>query len=201
MRNAMRTVSRGTKSGDICRFPNSRHRQPKQGLVIRSSPSTIADPLCTTLSEHHKVLHRLHMNDFCIQLRKCLFRLPKLPFLSHIVSAEGISQNLQNVQAIKEAPVPTCLSELKSFMGMVTFYTTFLPKLVTVAEPLHALDHADTQFAWSSECQVAFNAIKDSISTHMQLALFDPCCSTHLNTDASGVGLGATLTQLQAAKR
>ncbi len=85
-------------------------------------------------------------------------------------------------------------------MGMVTFYTTFLPQLATVAEPLHALDHDDAQFTWSSECQVAFNVIKDSISTHMQLALFDLRCSTHLNMDASGVGLGATLTQIQGGK-
>ncbi len=85
------------------------------------------------------------MNDFQIQLWKCIFHRPKLPFLGHIMSTEGISPNLENVQAIKEAPVPTYLSELKSFMGMVTFYTTFLPKLATIAEPLHALEHGNAK--------------------------------------------------------
>ncbi len=87
--------------------------------------------------------------------------------------------SLVNVQAIKEMSVLICLSKLKSFMGMATVYTTFLPKLDTVAEPLHALEHKDVQFSWSSECQVAFEVIKDSISAHMQLALIDPCCPAH----------------------
>ncbi len=130
----------------------------------------------------------------------CLFRLPKLPFLGHIVSAEGISLNPENVQAIKDTPVPTCLSEMESFMDMVTFYTTFLPKLATVAEPLCALECGDAHFTWSSECKVAFDAIRDSISTHVLLALFGPRCPTHLNTDTSAVGLRATLTQIQGGK-
>ncbi len=67
-----------------------------------------------------KVLCHLHLNDFRIQLRKRIFHQPKLPFLGRIMSAEGLSPNPENVQAIKEVPVPTCLSELKSFMGMVT---------------------------------------------------------------------------------
>ncbi len=47
---------------------------------------------------------------------------------------------------------------------------------------------------------MAFKEIKDSIFAHMLLILFDPHCPTHLNMDASGVGLGAMLTQIQGSK-
>ncbi len=50
------------------------------------------------------------------------------------------------------------------------------------------------------ECQMVFKDEKESTTAHMMLALFDPHCPMHLNTDASNVGLRATLTQIQGGK-
>ncbi len=80
---------------------------------------------------------------------------------------------------------------------MATFYATFLPKLAMVVELLHALECEDTQFVWSPECQVAFNAIKGSILAYIQQAPFDQCCPMHFTAEASDGGLGTTLTELQ----
>ncbi len=98
---------------------------------------------------------------------------------------------------MKEAPAPTTLKQLKSFLGLVTFYTNFLPDLATQAEPMHALQWNEAKFVWSTACQESFDVIKGNITEHLQLTLFDPRCETHVNVDASDVGLGASLTQMQ----
>ncbi len=95
--------------------------------------------------------------------------------------------------------MPTSLSELRSFIGMATGYIALFPKLATVFEPLHALEREDTQFVGSSECQVIFNVIKDSISSYVQSAPFDPRCRMLLTTDASDDELGDTPMELQAS--
>ncbi len=144
-----------------------------------------------------KVLRRLHAKDFRIQLRKCVFGKRSMPFLGRIVSAEGLSPDPKNVEAIDKVPPPTNSTELKSFLGMVGFYSIFLPKLADTVEPLRELERKDTPFVWSERRQAAFEEAKASLGAHLKLALFDPRCPTHVNTDASGIGLGATLTQEQ----
>ncbi len=102
----------------------------------------------------------------------------------------------EHVHAVKEAPAPSTLKQLKSFLGLVTFCTSFLPDLTTQAEPMH-VQWNDTKFDWSTDCQNAFNDIKGTVTEYLQLALFNPRCETHVSIDASDVGLGASLTQMQ----
>ncbi len=145
-----------------------------------------------------QVLHHLHANDFRLQLCKCLFHMHTVPFLGRILSKEGISLNPKNVKAIKDAPTPTTLKQLHSFLNAISYYSIFLPHLTDVAEPLRAMLRGQIpHFDWTTDCQTAFVALKDAISEHLQLGIFDPCCSTSVNVDASDVGLGATRTQEQ----
>ncbi len=87
-----------------------------------------------------------------------------------------------------------------SFLDTVQHYSQYITKLADMTELLNAVLCDSKLFAWSDECQVAFEKLKMMITSHLQLSLFDPHCPMHVNMDASDVGLGATLTQEQGGK-
>ncbi len=92
------------------------------------------------------------------------------------------------------------LTELKSFLGMIGFYTTFVPKLADIVEPLRELERKDMPYVWTPTGEASFQEAKASISTHLKLVLFDPRCAMHISVDASNVGLGAQLMQEQGGR-
>ena len=84
------------------------------------------------------------------------------------------------------------------FSGLVNFSARFIPNLASIAEPLPRLTRKQTPFVWGTEQQGAFDALKDSLANAETLAYFDSNAEeTKLITDASPVGLGAVLTQVQ----
>ncbi len=82
------------------------------------------------------VLSWLAVKDFHLHLSRCQFAISKLTFLGHIISSEGIEPDPKNVQPILDAPAPSTILEVKSWMGMVRHYSDFVPDLATIAEPL-----------------------------------------------------------------
>ena len=60
---------------------------------------------------------------------KCGFLLPPVEYLGHKISAQGLQPTNDKIQAIKNAPVPTDVSQVKSFMGLVNFYCKFSPNM------------------------------------------------------------------------
>ena len=65
--------------------------------------------------------------------------LSQVHYLGHTVSSEGIQPMQEKICAIRDASVPTDLHQLKHFLGLLNFYTKFLPNLSTVLAPLYSL--------------------------------------------------------------
>ena len=86
-----------------------------------------------------KVFDRLEQAGFRLKRQKCGFLLPSIEYLGHIIAAEGTKPNNQKVKAIMNAPTPTDVSQLRSFLGLMNYYGKFLPNLSTVLAPLHYL--------------------------------------------------------------
>ncbi len=145
-------------------------------------------------------MHHLHVKDFRLQLKKCQFGKRSISFLGQILLQDQIRPDPANVEVISKIPTPTALTQIRSFLGTVQHYSQYIAHLADMAEPLNAALCNNKLFAWSDECQRAFENLKMAIALHLQLSLFDPCCPTHVNVDASDVGLGATLTQEQGGK-
>lgn len=51
---------------------------------------------------------------------------PVLDCLGHRIDDKGFHPVKAKVKAIKEVPIPTKTSELKSFLGMLNFYGKFM---------------------------------------------------------------------------
>ena len=74
-----------------------------------------------------------------VKRSKCAFLLPQVEYLGHQISEKGLQPTTQKLRAIVEAPAPNNVSQLKSFLGMINYYSKFLPNLSTQLAPLYSL--------------------------------------------------------------
>lgn len=127
---------------------------------------------------------------------KCCFMRRELEFLGHKIGGEGISTLEEKVQAVKDWPTTTNLRELKSFIGLASYYRRFVRGFSCIAAHLFRLQQKDSDFAWTSDCEQAFSCLKKALTESPILTPPDPNLLFILDTDASDVGMGAVLSQM-----
>ena len=102
-----------------------------------------------------------------------------------------------SIQSIRE---PANISEVRSFLGLCQFFACSISSYAEASEPLHRLTRKNVPFVWDESCQKSFDILKAKISSPEVLVPFNPNLPTFLTTDASDVGIGAMLSQLQNGK-
>ena len=75
----------------------------------------------------NEVLKRLERYNVRVKGQKCEWHKPSVEYLGHIVDAEGIHPTAEKLVAIKQAPSPTNITELRSFLGLLNYYGKFIP--------------------------------------------------------------------------
>ena len=114
------------------------------------------------------------------------------------IDADGLHPLPDRIHAIREAPAPKSVSQLKSYLGMLTYYSKFLPKLSTLLHPLYLLLKKDVEWTWGVAQAKAFTASKDLLVSKKRLTHFDSALDLTLACDASVYGLGAVLSHRMA---
>ena len=99
------------------------------------------------------MLRRLDGAGMRLKQEKCKFNQPRMEYLGHIFSKQGISLSETKVQAIRDAPEPTNVTELKAFLGLLNYYGRFLPNLLETLHPLYALLGKNRPCKWESKKQ------------------------------------------------
>lgn len=140
------------------------------------------------------VLKRMSEAGLRLKCSKCVFQAPSVTYLGHRISAQGLSPVEDKVRAIKEAPTPKDIAELRSFLGLVNYYGKFLPDLSTVLAPLYQLLHKGCVWRWQQDQDNAFQHVKGLLHSTRLLVHFDPDKEVILSCDASPYGLGAVLS-------
>ena len=153
--------------------------------------STEAEHLATLAT----VLERLRSHGFRLKRQKCSFLQPSVEYLGHVVDAQGLHTTRGKQQAMADAPTPTNLTELRSFLGLVNYYGRFISNLATRLQPLTQLLHKGESWKWTVECETAFRDIKAVLSSSQVLAHYDPSLPLSLAADASPYGVGAVISQ------
>ena len=157
-----------------------------------------------TLQEHMEnlrlVFTRLRQAGLKLKPSKCKLMQREVQFLGYVVSSGGISGDPQKITAVKEFPRPVDLKSLRAFLGLTSYYRRFVPRFSAVAQPLYNLTKKDALFEWTVECEEAFQRLKDLLTKAPVLAYPQFGQRFLLETDASGVGLGAVLSQQQPDK-
>ena len=80
---------------------------------------------------------------------KCSFAAPSVHYLSHEISAAGVSMDVDKVQAVRAWPQPNSVRALRGFLGLAGYYRRFIKDYGLLAAPLTQLLKKD-QFSWSS---------------------------------------------------
>ncbi|KAJ9520936.1 hypothetical protein QJQ45_014130 [Haematococcus lacustris] len=157
-----------------------------------------------THEEHAKHLDRvlslLRQHKLYAKLSKCEFGRSQTEFLGHIITSTGIACDPSKLAAINSWPVPTTVHDVRSFLGLANYYRRFVNNFSSIAAPLTALTQADGhdkqgKVTWTSTQQSAFDALKQALTSAPILIAPDPTQPYTLRCDASGIGIGAVLSQ------
>ena len=156
------------------------------------------------------VFSKLREASLKLKPSKCdLFR-KEIKYLGHVVSNKGVSTDPDKIQAITEWPQPTTVTEVRSFLGFVSYYRRIAPNFSKVARPLNKLlqnlegtpsQNKKVKVHWGPEQQEAFKTLQRLSTESSILAYADFKAPFILHTDASGDGLGAVLYQVQEGKQ
>ena len=140
-----------------------------------------------------KVLTRLEEAGMRLKRSKCAFLLPAVEYLGHHISAEGLRPTQGKIRAIKDAPAPQDVTQLRAFLGLVNYYGKFVGQLSSILAPLHKLLEAKTKWVWEGPQQTAFETAKERLTSAGVLAHFDHEQRIILSCDASPYGIGAVI--------
>ena len=154
-----------------------------------------------TKEEHLKhlwlVLETLKKHKLYAKLKKCELVQQKVEYTGHYISAEGITVDPRKISTIKDWPASTNVSEVRSFLGLASYYRKFVPGFSAIATSLTSLLHKDKHFQWTPSEQEAFDSLKERLITAPVLLLPDPNKPFTITTDTSDFAIGTVLTQDQ----
>ncbi|XP_078409894.1 collagen alpha-1(XII) chain [Cetorhinus maximus] len=164
-------------------------------LVVYLDNILITGP---TEAEHlanlEELLKRFMEAGVCLKQEQCTFQASEVTYLGHRVDAMGLHPVEDKVQADKDAPSPCNVTELKSFLGMINYYSCFFPNLSTVLAPLHLLLRKNHCWSWGSQQEKAFAAAKKLLHSSCLVVHYDPTKELVLTCDASPYVKGAVLS-------
>ena len=101
----------------------------------------------------------------------------------------------EKLKVIEEWPVPKNIHELRSFLGMCSYYRRFIAKFAVIAGPLHDLTKKKVKFQWTLKEHNAFMKLKQRLKSKPLLKLPNLDQTFEVHCDASGDSLGAVLSQ------
>ena len=147
-----------------------------------------------------RVLKAITKANITLSPPKCHIGYQSLILLGQRVSRLGISTHKEKVDAIQAVIPPTKISELQSFLGMVNYFSNYIPFYSWITKPLYSLLRKDINWEWNSTHQRAFDLCKEALSSAPVLGYPIPGLGYRLYTDASDHGIGAVLQQIQPIK-
>ena len=144
-----------------------------------------------------EIFSPLRAANLKLHAKKCHFFQQRVDFLGHVLSKSGVQVQPDKVKVVQNWPVPRNVTEVRSFIGLCSYYRRFIPRFADIAGPLHMLTRKNARFNWGPAEHEAFCKIKERLISAPILGM--PCDegTYYLDTDASDRGIGAVLSQEQ----
>jgi len=131
-----------------------------------------------------------------MNIEKCHFCKYEVEALGHVITNRGLLPVEKKVEAINNMDIPTNITELHSFLGMVGYYRNFINNYASISAPLCKLLRKNTSFKWTQKQINSFNKLKETLCSAPILSYprFDK--PFIIRSDASFQGIGGVLLQL-----
>ena len=141
------------------------------------------------------VLQVLRDHQLYAKFSKCEFWLTKVKFLGHVVSASGVSVDSKKVEAVMSWERLKLVFEIRSFLGLVRYYSRFIEDFSRLATPMTRLTQKEVKFEWNDSCKKAFQELKRRLTLAPILIVPERGERYIVYCDASKDGLGCVLMQ------
>ena len=174
-------------------------------MILQGVPGAVCyidDILITGKSEEDhlknlkEVLTRLEKHGFRLKKDKCTFMANSVEYLGHRIDQEGIHALPHKVSAIVNAPAPTNVQELRSFLGLINYYSKFIRNLASLLHPLNQLLQVNKKWEWTDKCATAFKQAKQQLISAKVLTHYNPELPPRMAADASAYGIGAVISHV-----
>ena len=119
-----------------------------------------------------------------------------MEFLGHHIDENGRHPLQNKVQTIHNAPEPKNVSELRSFLGLLNYYRSYISNLSSLLYPLNQLLCKGNAWNWTKECDMAFQKAKQQLLSSNVLVHYDSTLPIVLAGDASAYGVGAVISHI-----
>ena len=149
------------------------------------------------LQRLRRIFDRLRESNLKLKPSKCTFFQREAHFLGHVVSESGVSTDPEKLSAINDWPTPQSAREVKSFLGLCSYYRRYVKNFAAIARPLHMVSDKKKKFSWDQSCQQAFEQLKAALTSSDILAYPIHGLPFVLDTDSSDKSVGAVLSQVQ----
>src|SRR6202453_4174920 len=149
------------------------------------------------LSHLNQVFQAIEKSGVTLTVTKCHFRYQSLLLLGQKVSQLGLLTHKEKVDAVLELEEPKNCHDLQVFLGMMVYFSTYIPFYAWIAGPLFSLLRKSTNWEWTEVHSEAFELCKQVLVNAPVRGFAKPGSPYRLYSDACNFGLAAILQQVQ----
>ncbi|UYV69861.1 K02A2.6-like [Cordylochernes scorpioides] len=181
--------------------PNKFQREMDNLFADMSGVACYIDDILVAGKDHRDheqklelVFKRLQEKGLRLNKDKCKFAVNAVEYLGFKIDKKGLHPISSKIEAVVEAPEPTNVSQLRSFIGLLMYYSRFIRNIADILAPFYHLLKKNSKWNWTSEHRILFAKCKALLTKESVLAHYDATRELVLACDASSYGLGVVLS-------
>ena len=158
-----------------------------------------AQDAASFLSRLRQVFERFRRHNVSLNPDKCRFGLKSVEYVGHTIDETGLSFSKEKLDEVLQIEPPQHGKELRSFLGLASYFRDHIENLATIAKPLQdmLLDYdKKRKLVWTPQSEQAFLDVKEAIRRCPKLFFMDDNAPVYLHTDASDYGISGYLFQI-----
>ncbi|UYV68121.1 hypothetical protein LAZ67_5003112, partial [Cordylochernes scorpioides] len=181
--------------------PNKFQREMDNLFADMSGVACYIDDILVAGKDHRDheqklelVFKRLQEKGLRLNKGKCKFAVNVVEYLCFKIDKKGLHPISSKIETVVEAPEPTNVSQLRSFIGLLMYYSRFIRNIADILAPFYHLLKKNSKWNWTSEHRILFAKCKALLTNESVLAHYDATRELVLACDASSYGLGVVLS-------